>query len=42
VAQEIFARGKQVAKDSLGDEVHVPCCYCEGDEYALLKKVGLA
>lgn len=40
VAQEIFARGKQVAEDGLGDKVHVPCCYGEGDEYALWGERG--
>jgi hypothetical protein len=42
VADKVFACRKQVAEDGLGDEVHVPCGYGEGDEYALLNKVGLA
>ena len=35
VAQKVAAVGKEVGVDGFGHEVHVPCCYGEGDEDAL-------
>jgi hypothetical protein len=42
VAEELFARGHELAVDGLGHEIHVPGGNCKGNEYALLRKLELA